>query len=145
MLWVLIRITSKKTNNRCCGYSLESARQGDSKEYPQHMFLWTTGENYPLIITKYPPYLVYCESAPSGTVWSGSTLFSGNFSQTYLPEKLRIMKVLTFVDPFLLLFSSSPTNLHKTCTGPSSGPAIECFFVLRPVKIIWLILSRVNR
>ena len=32
---------------------------GDSNEYPQHMFLWRTGENYPSVIIKYPPYLFY--------------------------------------------------------------------------------------
>ena len=37
----------------CCGYSLEAPHQGTSNEYPQHMFLWRTGENYPIIITKY--------------------------------------------------------------------------------------------
>ena len=31
----------------------ESPRWGTSNEYPQHMFLWRTGENYPIIITKY--------------------------------------------------------------------------------------------
>ena len=34
--------------------SIESPRRGASNEYPQHMFLWWTGENYPIIITKYP-------------------------------------------------------------------------------------------
>ena len=46
MLWALIRIA----RNICCGYSLESPRRGDSNEYPQHMFLWRTIENYPLMI-----------------------------------------------------------------------------------------------
>ena len=41
----------------CCGYSLELPRRGNSNEYPHHMFLWRTIENYPLIIIKYPPYL----------------------------------------------------------------------------------------
>ena len=31
--------------------------RGNSNEYPQHMFLWRTIENYSLIIIKYPPYL----------------------------------------------------------------------------------------
>ena len=39
--------------NICCGYSLEAPRRGASNEYPQHMFLWRTGENYPRIIIKY--------------------------------------------------------------------------------------------
>ena len=26
-----------------------------------HMFLWRTDDNYPLIIIKYPPYLVFCQ------------------------------------------------------------------------------------
>ena len=42
-----------------CGYSLESPWRGDSNEYPQHIFLWRNKENYPLIITKYPPYLFH--------------------------------------------------------------------------------------
>ena len=33
--------------------------RGDSNEYPQHMFLWRTDINYPLIIIKYPSYLSY--------------------------------------------------------------------------------------
>ena len=40
--------------NLCCGYSLESPRRGDSNEYPQHMFLWRTDENYPSIINQIP-------------------------------------------------------------------------------------------
>ena len=32
--------------------SLESPCRGDSNEYPQHMFLWRTDENYPSIIIK---------------------------------------------------------------------------------------------
>ena len=68
--------------NLCCWYSLESPRRVDSNEYPQHRFkskeytqhmfkpmLWVliriaihrflcrTDENYPLIISKYTPYL----------------------------------------------------------------------------------------
>ena len=38
MLWVLIRI---------------------AYEYPQHLFLWRTDENYPSIVIKYPHYLVF--------------------------------------------------------------------------------------
>ena len=45
MLQVLIRITS---------------HQGDSNEYPQHMHLWRTAQNYPSVIIKYPPYLFHC-------------------------------------------------------------------------------------
>ena len=36
-----------------CGFSLEAPQRGASNEYPQHMVLWRTGENYPRIITKY--------------------------------------------------------------------------------------------
>ena len=43
-----------------CGYSLESPRQGDSNELPQYMFLWRNKQNYPLIITKYAPYVAPC-------------------------------------------------------------------------------------
>ena len=41
------------------GYWLKSPRPSDSNEYPQHMFLWSNKQNYPLIITKYPPYLFF--------------------------------------------------------------------------------------
>ena len=34
-------------------------RRGDSNEYPQHLFLWRTNENFPWIIMKYPPYLFH--------------------------------------------------------------------------------------
>ena len=34
-------------------YSLEEPHWGTFNEYPQHMFLWRTVENYPIIITKY--------------------------------------------------------------------------------------------
>ena len=36
--------------------------QGDSNEYPQHMFLWTSKQNYPLIIIIYPSYLFMTKS-----------------------------------------------------------------------------------
>ena len=44
--------------NICCGCSLQSPRRGDSNEYryPQHRFLWRNKQNYPIIITRYPPY-----------------------------------------------------------------------------------------
>ena len=51
-MWVLIRIASP-----CCGSSLESPRRYIFNAYRQHKFLWTVKQNYPLIITKYPPYL----------------------------------------------------------------------------------------
>ena len=38
--------------NIYCGY-------GNSNEYPQHVFLWRTDENYPWIIIKYPSYLFH--------------------------------------------------------------------------------------
>ena len=46
--------------NICCGYSLELPERGVSNELSQHMFLLRTGENYPLIITRYPLYLFHC-------------------------------------------------------------------------------------
>ena len=39
-----------------CPWSISlciSPRWGTSNEYPQQMFLWRTGENYPTVITKY--------------------------------------------------------------------------------------------
>ena len=40
MLWVLVRVPRL--------------------EYPQHMFLWRTDENYSSIFIEYPPYLFNC-------------------------------------------------------------------------------------
>ena len=58
--------------NVCCGYSLEIPRRSDANEYPLHseailmsthniMFFYEEllKENYPSIIIKYPPYLVF--------------------------------------------------------------------------------------
>ena len=42
----------------CCGYSLESHWRCVFNEYPQHI-LWRNKQNFPLIITKYPPYLFH--------------------------------------------------------------------------------------
>ena len=42
----------------CCGYSLESHWRCVWNEYPQRV-LWRNKQNYPLIITKYPPYLFH--------------------------------------------------------------------------------------
>ena len=33
----------------------------NSVEYPQHMFLWRSTENYPWIVIKYPPSLLFQE------------------------------------------------------------------------------------
>ena len=60
-------LNKKKQKNKCCGYSLESPWCSEAilmgtQYYPQHMFLWRTIENYPLIIAKYPPYLVLSRS-----------------------------------------------------------------------------------
>ena len=40
--------------------------RGISNEYPQHMFLWRTGEKYPIIITKYSSLTIplYITTAP---------------------------------------------------------------------------------
>ena len=45
--------------NICCRYSLESHRQCDSNEYPQHLFLWKNKQNYSLIITQNSPDLFH--------------------------------------------------------------------------------------
>ena len=50
------------------GYSLEAPWQGASNEYPQHMFLWRTGENYPIIITKYSSLTIPLTLA-NDTIW----------------------------------------------------------------------------
>ena len=42
----------------CCGYSLESHWRCVFKEYPQRV-LWRNKQNYPLNITRYPPYLFH--------------------------------------------------------------------------------------
>ena len=53
----------------CCGHSLESPGRGDSNVYPQHMFLWRNKKKYPLIITKYPPYLFHSVYIPRAVVF----------------------------------------------------------------------------
>ena len=65
-LRIIFHISPKK---RYVVYSLESPRQGDSNEYPQHMVLWRTDENYPSIIIKYPPYL-FCVEFDLSDHWS---------------------------------------------------------------------------
>ena len=40
--------------NICCGYLLESSRRGDSKKYPQHMFLGVLNIEF-LNISNYLP------------------------------------------------------------------------------------------
>ena len=44
----------------------EYPHRRDSDEYPQHMFLWKTIKNYPLIITKNPLYLFHCDDDDDG-------------------------------------------------------------------------------
>ena len=51
--------------NISCGYSLELPCQGDSNEYPQHMFLWWTEENCPLIIIRYPGWQLFLIIVPA--------------------------------------------------------------------------------
>ena len=63
--------------NICCGYSLESPRQGDSNEYPQHMFLWRTDKNYPSIII-----LLFCSSE-----FSTSTKRKGSWNMSLVSRK----------------------------------------------------------
>ena len=50
---------------------LESPRQSESNEYPQHMFLWRTKTNHPLIITKYPPYYILGTFNVEPNLWLG--------------------------------------------------------------------------
>ena len=38
-------------------FSSDVAQRGDSNDYPQHMFLWRTVDNYALLIINYPPHL----------------------------------------------------------------------------------------
>ena len=41
---------------------MSTHKRGDSNEYPQHMRFKCTKQNYPLIITKYLPYLLILQS-----------------------------------------------------------------------------------
>ena len=45
----------RQNMQKASGTDTDHPRQGDSNEYPQHILLWRTKENYPLIITKYHP------------------------------------------------------------------------------------------
>ena len=55
----------------CCGYSLESHWRCVFNEYPQRV-LWRNKQNYPLIITKYPPYLFHflCAQRRLRSAWA---------------------------------------------------------------------------
>ena len=48
------------TDKWASNLTVVKAIRGDSNEYLQRMFLWRTGETYPSIIIKYPPYLFFC-------------------------------------------------------------------------------------
>ena len=55
----------------CCGFSLESHWRCVFNEYPQRV-LWRNKQNYPLIITKYPPYLFHflCAQRRLRSAWA---------------------------------------------------------------------------
>ena len=57
----------------CCGYSLESHWRCIFNEYPQRV-LWRNKQNYPLIITKYPPYLFHflCAQRRLRSAWASA-------------------------------------------------------------------------
>ena len=76
VLWVLIRIASPSDSNEYLGEAILMSThntflrrtQGDSNEYPQHMFLWRTLENYSLIIIKYSNFPKFSDRQ----VWANS-------------------------------------------------------------------------
>ena len=55
----------------CCGYSLESHWRCVFNEYPQRV-LWRNKQSYPLIVTKYPPYLFHflCAQRRLRSAWA---------------------------------------------------------------------------
>ena len=75
-------IMSVLHKNICCGYSLELPRQGNSNEYPQHMFLWRNKQTCPLIITKYPSYLFFCQWGQICGSLSEASLYCAHLSHT---------------------------------------------------------------
>ena len=73
--------------NICCGYSLESPWRGNSNEYPQHLFLWRNKQSYPLIITKYPPYLFHWGNLNQWLEEYGTrNYFMTNLHESYVAE-----------------------------------------------------------
>ena len=58
---------------QCCGYSLESHCRCVFNEYPQRV-LWRNKQNYPLVITKYPPYLFHflCAQQRLSSDWASA-------------------------------------------------------------------------
>ena len=60
----------------CGGFSLESHSRCIFNEYP-HRVLWRNKQNYPLIITKYPPYLFHflCAQRRLRSAWAVWSVF----------------------------------------------------------------------
>ena len=125
-------VSSVLLKNICCGYS--TSRRGDSNEYPQHMFLccergdsneyrqhmflWRNKQNYPLIITKYPPYLFHCNVSQTKTSSTRTTALKRSIStglnEVYTPEILNRHRVqMLFKTHNIIRFAQRLSNL--TC------------------------------
>ena len=123
--------------NICCEYSLESPCPSSSNEYPQHMFLRRTIENYPLIITKYPFYLY--RPPLKKLVYTGFAL-SFYHSVILLLRNLSDENIKYTGYPLLLF----PWNVLKLCRCFLHGMKMCMWFGYNPVIIFSHLFCFVN-
>ena len=94
----------------CCGYSLEVHWRCVFKEYPQRV-LWRNKQNYPLIITKYPPHLFHflCAQRKLRSAWA--TAQSDQSLRRPLIEQLRFQDFFVRTAKTLFRRSNAQTDL----------------------------------
>ena len=81
-------------------------RRGDSNEYPQHMFLWKNKQNYPLLITKYSPYLFHW-SHQSDFVYNEQHVIMGIYElENLLLQSNQPCSIITLHQVVFLAFST---------------------------------------
>ena len=98
--------------------------RGDSNEYPQHMFLWETTENYPLIIIKYPPYL-FCCTSPQCPWLVMSYQASVNFNRCKVQIRMSSFSV----------FERSLSRIHYVSLRLIGRTSFQCAMYLLPLDL----------
>ena len=97
--------------NICCGYSLELPPQGDSNEYPQHMFLWRNMKIIPKLSqnTQHICSTIRCFVVPWCCLVNRMSYVSCFPSISW---KIELSKEMTtFSTHNLFVVSGSPTNM----------------------------------
>ena len=120
--------------NVCCGYSLESPQRGDSNEYPQHTFLWRNKQIYPLIFTKYPPYVFHRN--PKKVYKIDLPYCSSVFRQLGMGKQCRpgqIRKAAVWTGSTLFAILSSLNRVYTVCHYEQSEQALHCL----PFWAVW--------